>query len=89
VFKNLVRLKQAAGDLLLSQRTADAGLSSWEAVLGEAGVGDHAVSELNISYRVPNDFLHRAHPGDASAGDRARPVTSGGAGRPRRVADRN
>ena len=41
----------------LSQRTADAGVSSWEAVLSEAGVGDHAVSELNISYRVPNDFL--------------------------------
>jgi DNA helicase IV len=41
----------------LSQRTADAGVSSWEAVLSEAGVGDHAVSELNISYRVPNEFL--------------------------------
>jgi DNA helicase IV len=41
----------------LSQRTADAGVSSWEAVLSEAGVGEHAVSELNISYRVPNDFL--------------------------------
>jgi DNA helicase IV len=41
----------------LSQRTADAGVSSWETVLSEAGVGDHAVSELNISYRVPNDFL--------------------------------
>jgi hypothetical protein len=32
-------------------------VSSWEAVLREAGVGDHAVSELNISYRVPNEFL--------------------------------
>jgi DNA helicase IV len=41
----------------LSQRTADAGVSSWEAVLSEAGVGEHAVSELSISYRVPSDFL--------------------------------
>jgi DNA helicase IV len=46
----------------LSQRTADAGVSSWEAVLREAGVGAHAVSELNISYRVPEDFLRLAAP---------------------------
>jgi DNA helicase IV len=41
----------------LSQRTADAGVSSWDAVLDEAGVSAHAVSELRISYRVPSDFL--------------------------------
>jgi DNA helicase IV len=41
----------------LSQRTADAGVSSWDAVLDEAGVSDHVVSELRISYRVPSDFL--------------------------------
>src|SRR3954462_1306460 len=41
----------------LSQRTADAGVSSWEAVLGEAGVDAYDVSELSVSYRVPNEFL--------------------------------
>ncbi|HET6551785.1 MAG TPA: hypothetical protein VFG79_25175, partial [Solirubrobacter sp.] len=41
----------------LSQRTADAGVSSWDAVLDEAGVDAHELSELTISYRVPNDFL--------------------------------
>ena len=41
----------------LSQRTADAGVSSWEAVLREAGVDEHSVSELRVSYRVPNEFL--------------------------------
>ena len=41
----------------LSQRTADAGVSSWDAVLEEAGVNAHSVSELLISYRVPSDFL--------------------------------
>src|SRR4051812_3992025 len=41
----------------LSQRTADAGVSSWEAVLGEAGVDAYDVSELAVSYRVPNEFL--------------------------------
>jgi DNA helicase IV len=41
----------------LAQRTADAGVSSWDAVLGEAGVDAHVVSELLVSYRVPNDFL--------------------------------
>jgi DNA helicase IV len=41
----------------LAQRTADAGVSSWERVLGEAGVESHEVSELDVSYRVPNEFL--------------------------------
>src|SRR3954469_1615304 len=41
----------------LSQRTADAGVSSWDAVLDEAGVSAHVISELRISYRVPSDFL--------------------------------
>src|SRR3954453_23288287 len=44
----------------LSQRTADAGVSSWDTVLDEAGVSDHVVSELKISYRVPSDFLELA-----------------------------
>lgn len=41
----------------LAQRTADAGVSSWERVLEEAGVDMFDVSELEISYRVPNEFL--------------------------------
>ena len=41
----------------LSQRTADAGVSSWETVLGEAGVDAYDVNELAVSYRVPNEFL--------------------------------
>jgi len=41
----------------LAQRTADAGVSDWETVLHEAGVDTHEVSELVISYRVPNEFL--------------------------------
>ncbi len=41
----------------LSQRTADAGVSSWDAVLSEAGVDRHDVRELRVSYRVPNEFL--------------------------------
>src|SRR4051812_14146341 len=41
----------------LSQRTADAGVSSWETVLQEAGVDAFDVSELEVSYRVPNEFL--------------------------------
>ena len=44
----------------LSQRTADAGVSSWDRVLDEAGVDEHAVSELTVSYRVPNEFLEIA-----------------------------
>jgi len=41
----------------LAQRTADAGVSSWERVLNEAGVNTYDVSELEVSYRVPNEFL--------------------------------
>jgi DNA helicase IV len=41
----------------LAQRTADAGVSSWERVLNEAGVDTYDVSELEVSYRVPNEFL--------------------------------
>jgi DNA helicase IV len=41
----------------LAQRTADAGVSNWDTVLDEAGVDQHEVSELAISYRVPNEFL--------------------------------
>lgn len=44
----------------LAQRTADAGVSSWERVLEEAGVGAFDVSELEVSYRVPNEFLRIA-----------------------------
>ncbi len=44
----------------LSQRTADAGVSSWEHVLTEAGVDTFDVSELEVSYRVPNEFLEIA-----------------------------
>lgn len=44
----------------LSQRTADAGVSSWDAVLDEAGVDEHVVSELTVSYRVPSEFLELA-----------------------------
>jgi DNA helicase IV len=32
-------------------------VSSWDDVLDEAGVSDHVVRELRISYRVPSDFL--------------------------------
>lgn len=44
----------------LAQRTADAGVSSWERVLNEAGVDTYDVSELEVSYRVPNEFLEIA-----------------------------
>jgi DNA helicase IV len=44
----------------LAQRTADAGVSSWDRVLDEAGVDEHVVSELTVSYRVPNEFLSLA-----------------------------
>ncbi|MDA0183894.1 AAA family ATPase [Solirubrobacter phytolaccae] len=44
----------------LAQRTADAGVSSWERVLDEAGVDTFDVSELEVSYRVPNEFLEIA-----------------------------
>jgi DNA helicase IV len=44
----------------IAQRTAEAHLSTWEAVLGEAGVDSLAVEELLVSYRVPDDFLRIA-----------------------------
>ena len=46
----------------LAQRTAEAGVLAWEAVLAEAGVTRHAVRELEISYRVPDEFLALAAP---------------------------
>jgi DNA helicase IV len=46
----------------LAQRTADAGVSAWNEVLAEAGVTDSAIHELNVSYRVPADFLELAAP---------------------------
>ena len=54
----------------LSQRTADAGrVARGSAVLREAGVGAHAVSELRVSYRVP-ERVPRAR-GRAAARGRA------------------
>jgi DNA helicase IV len=44
----------------IAQRTTEAGLSSWDNVLRDAGVRDFATRELEISYRVPNDFLRLA-----------------------------
>jgi len=44
----------------IAQRTAEAGLSTWETVLGEAGVDRLEVEELLVSYRVPDDFLRIA-----------------------------
>jgi DNA helicase IV len=44
----------------LAQRTADAGVSAWNEVLAEAGVTDSSIHELNVSYRVPADFLELA-----------------------------
>lgn len=44
----------------IAQRTAEARLSSWETVLGDAGVERIAVEELLVSYRVPDDFLQVA-----------------------------
>ena len=44
----------------IAQRTAEAGLSTWDAVLREAGVHDIDVEELLVSYRVPDDFLRIA-----------------------------
>jgi DNA helicase IV len=46
----------------LAQRTADAGVSAWDSVLAEAGVTRHAIRELDISYRVPSEFLALAAP---------------------------
>jgi len=44
----------------IAQRTTEAGLSTWEHVLREAGVDTFATSELELSYRVPDDFLRLA-----------------------------
>jgi hypothetical protein len=44
----------------IAQRTAEARLSTWEAVLGDAGVERLEIDELLISYRVPDDFLRIA-----------------------------
>src|SRR4051794_215435 len=41
----------------IAQRTTEAGLSTWEHVLREAGVETFATRELELSYRVPDDFL--------------------------------
>jgi DNA helicase IV len=44
----------------IAQRTAEARLSTWERVLGDAGVDRLAIEELLVSYRVPDDFLRVA-----------------------------
>jgi DNA helicase IV len=44
----------------IAQRTAEARLSTWETVLGEAGVDRLEIDELLVSYRVPDDFLRIA-----------------------------
>src|SRR4051794_9892872 len=44
----------------IAQRTTEAGLSTWEHVLGEAGVTRFETRELELSYRVPDDFLRLA-----------------------------
>jgi DNA helicase IV len=44
----------------IAQRTTEAGLSTWEHVLREAGVATFATRELELSYRVPDDFLRLA-----------------------------
>jgi DNA helicase IV len=44
----------------IAQRTAEAGLGSWDAVLREAGVDRIDIEELLVSYRVPDDFLRIA-----------------------------
>jgi DNA helicase IV len=46
----------------LAQRTAEAGVVDWDSVLAEAGVTRHTVRELEISYRVPDEFLALAAP---------------------------
>jgi DNA helicase IV len=53
----------------IAQRTTEAGLSTWEHVLGEAGVERFEARELELSYRVPDDFLRLAA-GVADAGTR-------------------
>jgi DNA helicase IV len=44
----------------IAQRTAEAGLSTWETVLRDAGVHTFTAHELLLSYRVPDDFLQVA-----------------------------
>jgi hypothetical protein len=44
----------------IAQRTAEARLSTWEAVLADAGVPRVSIEELRVSYRVPDDFLRIA-----------------------------
>jgi hypothetical protein len=44
----------------IAQRTAEARLSTWDSVLGDAGVDRVAIEELLVSYRVPDDFLRIA-----------------------------
>jgi DNA helicase IV len=44
----------------IAQRTAEAGVSTWAAVLRDAGVDRFATHELQLSYRVPHDFLQVA-----------------------------
>jgi DNA helicase IV len=46
----------------VAQRTAEARLTTWEAVLEEAGVESIRIEELLVSYRVPDDFLRIAAP---------------------------
>src|SRR4051812_15236217 len=53
----------------IAQRTTEAGLSTWDHVLGEAGVDRFEARELELSYRVPDDFLRLAA-GIAEAGTR-------------------
>jgi DNA helicase IV len=53
----------------IAQRTTEAGLSTWEHVLGEAGVARFETRELELSYRVPDDFPRPAA-GVADAGTR-------------------
>jgi DNA helicase IV len=44
----------------IAQRTAEAGVSTWEGVLRDAGVQTYGTRELRLSYRVPHDFLQVA-----------------------------
>jgi hypothetical protein len=53
----------------IAQRTTEAGLSTWANVLREAGVERFETRELELSYRVPDDFLRLAA-GVADAGTR-------------------
>jgi DNA helicase IV len=44
----------------IAQRTAEAGVSTWDSVLRDAGLDAFATRELLLSYRVPDDFLQVA-----------------------------